>query len=353
MKRVLGVVVVLSVVLAAALFYRVRALQAYRTAPAGGSGTIEGVEVNVTARMNARVQEMRVREGDTVTAGQVLAVLDCKEAGNALEDARARLALAEVNVRSARAAASAMAGNTDAARHAVEAAAAQVGAVDAQKDNAARESQRVASLKAVGAVTPSHADQANTLVANLSHQAEGARANEAAARARLEAQAGSQTAAQLAVATALANVKVVQAAVHRAEIAVGECTLVAPRDAVVFRRNQEPGEVAMPGSNLVTLVDLEEVRVTFYLPNAEVAAAVPGRQVTVKADAWPERSFLGMILNVSSKAEFTPRNVQTREDRDRLVYAVEVAIPNHNHLLRPGMPVEVVIEDGGHDRERP
>lgn len=93
----------------------------------------------------------------------------------------------------------------------------------------------------------------------------------------------------------------------------------------------------------MTLVDLRDARATFYLPNAELAAAAPGRPVQLRADAWPGQTFPGTILRVAAEAEFTPRNVQTREDRDRLVYAVEVAIPNADERLRPGMPVDVAI----------
>jgi HlyD family secretion protein len=80
-----------------------------------------------------------------------------------------------------------------------------------------------------------------------------------------------------------------------------------------------------------------------YVPNAELSAAAPGRQVVAVADAWPGKTFEGAIRRVSASAEFTPRNVQTREDRDRLVYAVDVVIPNPDGLLRPGMPVEISI----------
>jgi HlyD family secretion protein len=112
----------------------------------------------------------------------------------------------------------------------------------------------------------------------------------------------------------------------------------------VQARNFEPGEVVLPGSRVLTVVDLDEVRSTFYLPNAELAAAASGKRVSVHADPYPGEVFPGTIRHVSSKAEFTPRNVQTREDRDRLVYGVEVTIPNPGRKLRPGMPVEAVIE---------
>jgi HlyD family secretion protein len=115
---------------------------------------------------------------------------------------------------------------------------------------------------------------------------------------------------------------------------------------MVATRVLEPGEPVQPGSAVLTITDLTEARTRFYLPNAELAAAAPGREVRVRADAYPGQVFAGTIFYVSPRAEFTPRNVQTRDDRDRLVYAVEVRIANPDLRLRSGMPVEVEIVSG-------
>ncbi len=100
------------------------------------------------------------------------------------------------------------------------------------------------------------------------------------------------------------------------------------------------------GQPLARLVDIGEVKATFYLPNAEIGAARPGGKAIVVADAFPDRKFEGVVASVTTKAEFTPRNIQTRSDRDRLVYPVEVRVPNPDGLLRPGMPVQVTLVRG-------
>jgi HlyD family secretion protein len=105
----------------------------------------------------------------------------------------------------------------------------------------------------------------------------------------------------------------------------------------------EVGELVAAGQPLARLVDIAEVKATFYLPNAEIGAARPGGKATVAADAFPDRKFEGTIASVSARAEFTPRNIQTRSDRDRLVYPVEVRVANPDGLLRPGMPVQVTL----------
>jgi HlyD family secretion protein len=101
----------------------------------------------------------------------------------------------------------------------------------------------------------------------------------------------------------------------------------------------------MPGTKILTLVRIDRVEATFYVPNRELASVSAGKGVTAIADAYPDRTFNGTISRVASQAEFTPRNVQTREDRDRLVYAVTAVFDNPSNELRPGMPVEVTVRE--------
>jgi HlyD family secretion protein len=124
---------------------------------------------------------------------------------------------------------------------------------------------------------------------------------------------------------------------------VGECDLKAPRAAEVSKVPHEAGELTSPGAVLVRLIDLSEAKATFYLPNAEVGAVKPGARAEVIADAWPGVKFEGTVRTVALEAEFTPRNIQTRTDRDRLVYPVEVTVANREGMLRAGMPVQVTL----------
>jgi HlyD family secretion protein len=121
----------------------------------------------------------------------------------------------------------------------------------------------------------------------------------------------------------------------------------APREAEVETLPHEAGELVTPGATLARLVDLSEVKATFYLPNAEVGAVRPGARATVVADAFPGETFEGKVRTVAFEAEFTPRNIQTRTDRDRLVYPVEVTVQNRDGKLRAGMPVQVSIPRTG------
>jgi HlyD family secretion protein len=344
MKRALLLIVVLAAGLIVALVLRVRHLRAAEHGPAGGTGVIEGVDVNVTSRLATRITAVRVREGDAVKAGDLLVELDCTEPRAALEQARSQLAAAQASLEAAHANAKSAAGNASAATSNVSAARSQEDVLKAQEALARLDLERTEKLVKDGALPPSSLDDARAKHLALESQIAEQRAVEGMVRNQAGAMWTSGTGAQAQALAAERTVQVELAGVARAEVAVRECGLVAPRTGLVATRNLEPGEAVVAGSNVLSITDLSEARTRFYLPNEELAAAAPGRNVRVRADAYPGQTFEGTIFYVSPRAEFTPRNVQTREDRERLVYAVEVRIPNADLRLRSGMPVEVAIE---------
>jgi HlyD family secretion protein len=322
----------------------VRHLRAAEHGPAGGSGVVEGVDVNVTSRIAARIVKVNVREGDVVKLGDVLVELDCTDSDAAFSQASAQLAAAQENLHAAQANASSASQTASGASQNVGAAKSQVDVLKAQEELTRVDLARTEDLVKSGTLSQSALDEARSkdlaLLSQIAAQAdlESMNKNQAGALRASGAGAKSQTAAAQDTVTAAA------AAVARAEISVSECKLLAPRNAMVVTRILEPGEAVQSGTNVLALTDVTEARTRFYIPNAELAAAAPGRKVRVIADAYPGQIFEGTIFYVSPRAEFTPRNVQTREDRERLVYAVEVRIPNADMRLRSGMPVEVAIE---------
>lgn len=120
-------------------------------------------------------------------------------------------------------------------------------------------------------------------------------------------------------------------------------TLTAPITGVVAMRSFHVGEMASPGLPILTLVNLDTVYLTLYVPQDVIGQVRSGQRVEVTVDAYPDTIFTGAVEQIASEAEFTPRNVQTAEDRARLVFAVRVELPNADHRLRPGMPAEGVI----------
>jgi HlyD family secretion protein len=212
----------------------------------------------------------------------------------------------------------------------------------------------VQEVHSAGAVSDQALDQSETQLLGLDRQLLALVAGLESAQARTVSATSAKQAAVIQSELASAEIrgaeqklKAAQAVRDQAATAVGECSLPAPRDGFVQERNFEPGEVVLPGSRVLTVVDIREVKATFYLPNAELSAAKPGVEVELRADTYANQVFRGHVSHVAVEAEFTPRNVQTREDRDRLVYAVEATVPNPEGLLRPGMPVEILIPGTG------
>jgi HlyD family secretion protein len=193
-------------------------------------------------------------------------------------------------------------------------------------------------------------DQIRSSALGLSHQVEAAKAQAAASAAQARASEVAVGASRAQADAALAQVQAAEAGLARAELLAAECELRAPLDAVVARLPHETGELVSPGAVLVRLLNPKELSATFYLPNAEVGAVRPGAPARVVADAWPDDAFTAEVRTVALEAEFTPRNIQTRSDRDRLVYAVEVTVENREEKLRDGMPVQVILP--GTERKR-
>jgi HlyD family secretion protein len=344
MKRALILIGLLTAALLVALVLRVRHLRAAEHGPAGGSGIIEGVDVNVTSRIATRITKVNVREGELVKRGDVLVELLCNEQVAAFNQANADLAAAQANLLAA------MANSTSAQQSAsggsqnINVAKSQVDVLKAQEGLARVDLARDEELVKSGALPQSSLDEARSKDLALVNQIAEQNALESMVKNQAGALRATGTGAKSQVAAARDNVTAAMAALVHTQTSVDECKLLAPRDAMVVSRNLEPGEAVQAGTNVLAMTDVTEGRTRFFIPNSELAAAAPGKTVRVVADAYPGQTFAGTIFYVSPRAEFTPRNVQTRDDRERLVYAVEVRIPNADMRLRSGMPVDVTID---------
>jgi HlyD family secretion protein len=243
-------------------------------------------------------------------------------------------------------------------------------AVPADKMAAARFEQAAATYRAWTAWTG--ADQAQVALGGAQEYAEllalqaanpltlEARANAARAQHEVAAAAVGLAEAQVAglrmgatpeqIAAAEAQVEMARAALQSLEVQAENLRLAAPISGLVLERPVQPGELALPGAPLFALADLERLSLTLYVPEDRVGRVRLGGEVVVTVDAFPGRTFRGRAIYISSEAEFTPRNVQTREDRVNMVFAVKVELPNPGHLLKPGMPADALLpeaEGGG------
>jgi multidrug resistance efflux pump len=145
------------------------------------------------------------------------------------------------------------------------------------------------------------------------------------------------------VAIAEAGVRQAEAAVRLVDAHIAQLTLTAPMDGIVTSRSAQVGETATAGSPLLTVANLDEVTLVIYVSENRVGQVRLNQQVEVQVDSFPSQVFLGQVSSIAGEAEFTPRNVQTQEERVNLVFAVKVTIPNDNQKLKPGMPADATI----------
>jgi multidrug efflux pump subunit AcrA (membrane-fusion protein) len=145
------------------------------------------------------------------------------------------------------------------------------------------------------------------------------------------------------IAAVEAQVEIARSALDALQTQDAKFILRAPIAGLVLERPVHVGEVALPGAPLMTLADLDHMTLTVYVPEDQLGRVYVGQPVSVTVDAYAGRTFLGSVIYIADEAEFTPRNVQTREERVNMVFAVRVALPNPDHALKPGMPADAIL----------
>ena len=294
------------------------------------SGTVEARDVDLGFQGAGRVLGIRVAEGATVEEGNELARLDARELDATLDAAQAQLAAAEARLEEL---------SRGARPQELATAEAAVRSAASQADEATRELERAQILHDGGAISRQDFDQAETRV-------ELARARREQAEQALALVREGPRAEQVAVQRAL--VEQAQANVARVSAALANTVIHAPFPGIVTVRHREPGEVVAPGIPVLTVLDPENRWVRIYVPGDEIGRVRLGMPAEIVSDTYPDRAYTGAVVFIADEAEFTPRNVQTAEDRTRLVYAVRVRITRDSEfVLKPGIPADVTLVDAG------
>jgi HlyD family secretion protein len=284
------------------------------------SGNVEATDVRISTKVPGRLVSLEVREGDVVKAGQELARLETTDLSLALQQARAEReqASAELRLRL-----------SGARKEDIAEVEAQVASAEADLAGAERDLQRMQDLLAKGSGTTKARDDAQTrrdvLVGRL------AALRQALARLRAGSRAEEKDAARARVAT-------VEARIAQLEQQVKDATITSPIGGVVTEKIAEAGELMQVGSGVCVVTDLTNAWLTVYVPEADLGRIRIGQEAEVVTDGGQSRK--GSITFVASKAEFTPKNVQTRDERVKLVYKVKVGLDNADGLFKPGMPSE-------------
>ena len=143
---------------------------------------------------------------------------------------------------------------------------------------------------------------------------------------------------------AQAQVEAAQAALNIVQAEFDKLVLTSPVNGIVLYRTVEPGEVVLPGSPAITLGLLDELSITVYIPEDRYGQIDIRGSATVRVDSFPGETFEATVVRIADQAEYTPRNVQTEEDRRTTVFAVELSVEDPQGKLKPGMPADVIFE---------
>jgi len=253
------------------------------------SGTIEVDEAHVAPRMGGRVEKIFAREGQALKAGDVIVQLDAAE----------------------------LPAQRDLARAQVQAAMRDVESQEAQLQFLRADAKRQQELLRNKTVSPNEAERAAS-----------------ASNAQEKAVEG----AQMRVAQAKANLASI-------ETQLNEMKVVAPGDSILEILSVKVGDVLAPNREVATLIVPNYLWVRVYVPEPWLGHIKIGDEVSARVDGWPNESFKGVVEQINRQAEFTPRNVQTVEDRIRQVFGVKVRLENRDDKLRAGMSADVTFSD--------
>lgn len=237
----------------------------------------------------------------------------------------------------------------DAARQAAASALAQRDAARAQQEALADQVRTAAAVvrQAEAALAAAEANRRTVTVRELETEASRSQVEQSQAALRsVEAGAGLVTQRAREVEAARAAVAQARAAVSLALTIRGHTRLRSPMAGVVVSRSVEVGDLVAAGAPVLTVADLTRPYLRVYVAETDLGRVKLGQPVEVRVDAFPERVFRGAVAEISDRAEFTPGNVQTREERVKLVFAVKVELSNPDGVLKPGLPADAVLLTG-------
>jgi HlyD family secretion protein len=294
-----------------------------------GNGRIEAVEIDVATRMAGRVKEIRVREGEFVTAGQVVALMDTDVLEAQRRQAEAQLQQANSAVATA---------NSQLAQRESDKAAAQAAVAQRQVELKAARShlERSTALADKGFISPQAVDDERARV-------ESAQAAVAAARAQVAATESAIASARSQITGAQSSAAAAQANIERIQADIDDTALKSPRDGRVQYIVARTGEVLTPGGRVLNLVDLSDVYMTFFLPTSAAGRVAIGTEVRIVRDAASRDVIPSSVSFVADVAQFTPKTVETASEREKLMFRIRAQIPPEllkKHILqvKTGLP---------------
>jgi HlyD family secretion protein len=325
MKKIFPIAILLILTVSATAWW----LRFKENGPKNGSifvsGNIEATEVDLSFRLAGQIKTLTIEEGDKVRQGQVVATLDTDTlvalkgaAESELANARAVLDELEEGTR----------------KEGIEQARALYKAAESRLKNAKDEYERYLALRREKAVSESLFDQKETLLRVAQEEF-----NNALERLK-ELETGPR---EQQIRAGRARLERARWDLKKIDLDIAHSTLECPTPAVVLVKSGEVGEVTLAGATVATVAALDEVWLKGYISEKDLGRVKLGHRAQITTDTYPNKVYNGIVTFISSRAEFTPKNVQTKEERIKQVYRVKVTIKNLEHELKIGMPAEGYI----------
>ncbi|MDD5344574.1 MAG: efflux RND transporter periplasmic adaptor subunit [Smithella sp.] len=297
------------------------------------SGTIETTQANLSFQVPGRVAKVNVQEGQSVVKGQIIAELDPEELEARYEQNKANLERAQ-KVRKQLETMLEISRKTLPSE--VARAKANVQSAQDTLSNAEKNYRRFEELFGKGVITEKERD-------SMKLTYEVAQSRLAESESVLKLAQGNLTkidAVKQDIEVAGAQISAANASLNQASIQLAYTQLKSPMDGIITSRNVEPGETVTSGREVMTVSDLSRVDLKIFVDETEIGRVRPGQKVDVKVDTFPGKTYTGTVSFISPEGEFTPKIIQTKKERVKLVYMVKVSIINPDFELKAGMPAD-------------
>ena len=335
----------------------------HRNSALNGSGTVEARNIRVGSKVGGRIDQILVREGDSVEAGQILITFDDKELAASLAQSRATALkaqrgyrpeeIAEARATAAQAKAEYEQRINGYRKEDIDAAQADLERAKADEVRAHLDAQRYDTLAEKDLVSKQQRDSAdaNWKMAlaqqqNFQHKLDqlkrGYRPEEiASAEARYRQTRA--TLEKLENGNRMEDIAAAKAAFAYDEARFRERQVVAPAAASIEVLDVRPGDIIAPNTPIATLLERDQIYVRIYIPETQIGRVHLGQKAKIRVDSFPDQVFGGAVEQINQQAEFLPRNVQTVEERVHQVFGVKVRIDDSSHRVRAGMAADVTL----------
>jgi HlyD family secretion protein len=299
------------------------------------TSTLESTQIDVNAEVSGRVAKMNFSEGDLVKVGDILISLDDQSAKIQAKQAEDALTAAYANASSLKS------GSTQEAirngENVVKQAKAARASARSNYELRLKNYQDAKEVFESGGISKEQLDQLKNLSDTANQQLNSAQQGVDIAKTQLQMlKNGTSVAAQ-------ANVDQAKKNVDLAKLQLDKFNIKAPADGVIIYKNVDIGETVFPGSNIATISKNNDLWAKFYVPETSKHKVSVGKTLTITSKAYPNEKIKGKVVYVSDKAEFTPKNVETKEAKESTVFEVKVKVLNLLDKLKPGMTVDISI----------